>query len=690
MTKRSWTVRAGIAATVALGTACAAGLYLHAGDVFLPGYFLVLRLHIALGVAALVLGIPALFEHTRSRGRAGRWALGGVLVLCGAIAFGPDPDWFLWAEPVGRAALGASATLALLLGGVTAFSTESERRFSVLGILLTFASVFTLWTGWECWTYRGEGRFELSAVHGWSALTTSVLLLLHAPVLPRLVPPRARRLVGVLPGVVLAGALLSQRDWLIGESFRMDGVSARAPATATERAEHRGLPGEGFMASATCGDAGCHPTITAQWEGSAHRFAADNDLYRAVVAQLVSERGPTDATFCANCHDPMRVVRGEVDVAYADGAPPPGEGVSCMACHAAVTVHEDALHNGIFTHETPIPYPGDDLETRKARIRLDPRFHREQMNADHFLADPRSCGPCHRVVVGPDIGAAHAVLQAPFEPHMYDHLLSDEGSDAYAARPGTPVLCAECHMPTTATEEGRHDVLYDHHFAGINLELPSYARHPEARTESLEMVRERVRRFLDGTVEFEPGNYPDEGPDAIGLGRMHAFLRTSGIVELEARARLVDGALELETTTTNSRAGHAFPVGPMDLQQVWQEVRVLDANGAVLWSVGARDDGRVDPEAHRLGGVERDSTGAVLARHRIWDLGSVTDVRKIDKGGSVEDRYRIELPEGAQAARVEVAWLLRRAGPDFTEWVYGTPGPHFPTHRIAEVAVPVE
>ena len=58
--------------------------------------------------------------------------------------------------------------------------------------------------------------------------------------------------------------------------------------------------------SDSCGQAGCHPDITAQWAQSAHRFSSFNNPYYAKSVEALIERSGNDpARWCASCHDPL-------------------------------------------------------------------------------------------------------------------------------------------------------------------------------------------------------------------------------------------------------------------------------------------------------------------------------------------------------------------------------------------------
>ena len=478
-------------------------------------------------------------------------------------------------------------------------------------------------------------------LHSSLGFLSALMLGLHG-----LRTPRVRK---VAAGVLVAAAV----GWLLPSSGVPRGTSARTPMTTAERAS-----GLSLRVGGGCGEAGCHDAIVAEWAGSAHRFATDNELYRAAVANFVAERGATEAVFCAACHDPERVWRGEVAEAYADGEPPPSDGVSCVACHGAVAALE-ARANGGFVYA--------ELPEADATLggRLDPRLHADAMFSDGFLTDGRrSCGPCHRLELGPDVGAAWSGhLQNPFEPGREEHEL----------------LCNDCHMPLkphpAATGIGQRlarnsEPYYTHSMPGMNLDLPAYAVGEGAEVGAVEA-------FLAGRSSVEA--YPPEAELQTELEQaMVQFLGAPSILGIEVE-RVGD---ELVVITRNLRAGHPFPIGPFDLHEVWQEVEVR-VGGEVVWQVGQLIGDEVDPAAHRLGARELDGDGSPIQKHRIWTIAQVADKRLIPMGGAVEDRYT--LPPGLGQIAVDVAWRFRRAPPAFQRWALGEV--RLPAHTVASMRV---
>ncbi len=62
--------------------------------------------------------------------------------------------------------------------------------------------------------------------------------------------------------------------------------------------------------SASCGTSGCHEEILAEWQVSAHRYAAMDPGFRAVQAAMGQQNGPESTRYCAGCHDPISLFSG--------------------------------------------------------------------------------------------------------------------------------------------------------------------------------------------------------------------------------------------------------------------------------------------------------------------------------------------------------------------------------------------
>jgi hypothetical protein len=665
----------------------ASGLYVWAVDLFAPGYFETLNLHIWIGVLLAVLCPIALAVHIRNSGSnllRPLAAIGVVLVV--------TPIALLTVMEIPPVQIGLAKLLAgvddsqgalvafsaliaglmLALSGLIALKLRAVRpptRRVTSGALLTGALFLAIGTGLAAWLRRGDDRMAVMALHSLLGLAAVVLMASHFQFARRVLrhPQNLVAVLALVPLALLGWAVHYEAEHLHGIRYPADPDGGWTLA-ATDSTDG-GLDIATLGGSESCGEAGCHEELTTQWRGSAHRFSVDNDFFAMVVNELVEERDVATAAMCARCHDPDRNLGRTIEEAYADGTPPPSEGIGCISCHAIVDVPVPAA-NGVYVTRQPRPYPGKP-EERSRRIRLDPRFHRQNMTAGDLVTSPRLCGACHRRVLSPAAGRPQEiVLLDTYSPEFVHD--GPEPNDE-AAFPPSPTFCAECHMPTTTPQPRGTQNLYDHRFAGTNWELPLYARHSDSELPALEDVAATVRAVLTGR-DGSGGLYPTPESLRDDDEAIAALLAAGeGLLALELDGTIDNETLGLEVRTTNYRIGHAYPAGSLDLREVWLEVIVRDADGRVLLHRGALGpDGEVDPEAARLGGRELDAAGDPIRHHRTLDIARTADLRVIEPGHTVVDRFAVELPPGTRRPlQVEAAWLQRRANPRFQRWVFG-------------------
>lgn len=677
------------------------GTYCFVGTVFWPLYFPALKVHLWLGLGLLVATIPTLAWHIRKTNsnllRA--LVLPGVVMIGAGLAIPGRPEYPAFG-PIGWGAI-SSGVHVLLIAGCARLMPAPNRppvRTSISGVALTAVLLWALHVGILGWQMHGDEKWGPMLAHSVLGIFCAVLVFPHLLWFRRFV----RRIWGVPVVAVLLGALAwwwyvsyphdllvtdirSPMDWkleILPASTSLTDTTrtfGTTPANKNDRdllAEFGPkLDPELIGNSFGCGDSGCHELLTKQWAGSAHRHSADNALYRKVVEELVRERGPDEAAFCASCHDPLRVLTGTLREAYADGAPPPGEGVGCVSCHGTVHVPVPP-RNGLQTIREPRRYPGATREAHNANLMLDPRAHRQDLVANFRMAIPGvGCATCHRLELHPDMGAA-----------VVEHV------QATAQPPWTPegtLSCTDCHMPTLTIRRSFEQAMYDHQLSGMNLDLALYAT-GDRDEEALALVRENTVRFLNGTIDTT--GLTQEVRQYEIPRETTAVLKDGGAVLLTASGTREGSTLTLTTETTNHRAGHPFPSSAFDLTEVWQEVVVTDAAGAELIHLGALgDDLRLPDDVVRLGGTELGRDGKPIEHHRIWDVAAIVDKRQIPRGGSITDDYTLELPEGTTGPlTVRVAWNFRRANQDFTDWVFDSDGTTFPVHEMAatEILVP--
>ncbi len=637
------------------------GLWVWLGEPGWPFYFAALRIHVLAGQGLVLVAVPALFAHlwlTGSRPFLALLAAAGPLaVLWWLFVRGPALTWVLDGYlHRGISAAEASGLSVLALLAVAASvqvlpRLEKPRRTQISGLALALALGPAMALGWTGGEVRGDARWGALIGHSAVGLMATALIVPHYRLVQERWPGRRGLFAGAVAVFAVAGLWLVQIDRTYFAGFTEAGAEARWSTSEllADAAPDPVLPAEYVGTSAGCGVEGCHPALTAEWSGSAHRYAADNAFYRAAVAGLVADRGPAAAILCANCHDPDRAMAGQVEALYVDGAPPPGDGVSCLSCHIAYDA-PSPVGNGFVRFRVPRSYPGSE-EGQRRHILADPRLHRQNFQASRHLMSDEGCGVCHRALR--DVGEGHALFQSPYRA---EH-------DPGPPRPDVQVSCGLCHMPTVTPQPGGRMPLYQHRWPGVNVDLATYVTHPER--DGLAAGREATRRFMEGELDIT--HLPDDLEDNPEFAAYARAASATGLLDVAVSARRQGSGLDVSVETTNRRAGHPFPIGPFDLHEVWLEVVVMDpASGDALAHVGALRDGHVDPDAPRLGARELEADGRPLREHRIDRVQAVVDERVIWPGETVVDELRLDLAEAPPSSLlVAAAWRFRRVTPEF-------------------------
>ncbi len=672
-----------------------------------PGYYPSLRLHIGSGWALLALGLPALFLHLRRTNTRARWVLVYAL-MAAALAvpsmmppgmapplefegfqsdsfrdlfYGRNPETSsLW----GPRAVSALALLSLaltLVGFLPRFARWSGVRWSGLAVLTLLL--------WAAITGIGQGQVERAhrlqaiAIHTGVGVVTLLVALQHAFSALRWTKGRppweasARTLVAVLvAGAFVAGIYFmdmlrpgdpseSPPGMILAQTAGSEG-QRKAATSSSDTWEH--LPPESLKSNTTCGSAGCHPTIAREWLGSPHRWSAQNEFYRKAAGRLIEAGRMDQALFCANCHDPERALSGTLAADYATGVPTQGsDGVSCLICHSMVEAHGTPGNgepgNGLFTVAVSEPIHSNQGDAFRDAVDLDLRRHFREFAVDGFVQDRLLCESCHRTELGPDHGLADL------------HVVQDQVSSSRTRGEDQP-QCQECHLPRRAQ---RLDS-YSHSMAGINADLALYATEPDPTALPLLAANSTKARFLAGLgayVPIEDPSWPTSPPPAPAEDETIASPGSRALGFRVETERLTHSAVDLIAHTWNARIGHDFPSGPLDLQEIWLELQLTDATGAVLVHWGAlAPDGAVTDPAGSLGATELDGSGSPLTEHRILELAKVENTQLLPRGDPAAaprvDRWTVPLPDGVSwPLRVRARWMFRRANPAFVAWALG-------------------
>lgn len=645
---------------------------------YLPQYFLWLRVHALVSVGFGLVLVPALVRHVLGTG--GSLVATTAAVVLGAVAAWPAP-WALvldeeehdggpiaaFASRIGRATgegtdrwlplLGAvtlasliTAVVVLVLVGLVSRTREREASRRT-GFGLTVLAAWALVSGLAPWVAPVHLRVPAQTLHSFAGVMGAVVLVLHLgarwAARSRLRPTAvvllgAALLLGSWVGIQMRYRLT--RQWLVARTWTM-------PTTDDARAKH--WVGEGTASpledhhvgeSASCGTAGCHENLYAEWAASPHANAGRHRAYGAAVEALLARGESARVVACATCHDPVRVAVGTLGRDYAAGVPGEGEGVSCQWCHRIGAVLEDPPANGLVAVDAVRPYPGETPEERLANLRLDTRHHRDSFVFNEQIYESDICVACHRLQVG-------------------DHLLQAAELPS-AAADGGEISCRLCHLQPSGGST------YGHRMAGLNLDqerlLPAAAdTAPHA---------EAVRRFTGAkplaplpsdtwrhNLEWEPARPGGEGGAPLVL---------------DVQARRAAQTVEVTVRLRNAGAGHAYPIGPFDLHQHWIELWVGDAGGSTLLHRGAAT-GEGPAEAFvRLGARELDAEGRPIREHRVHDIEAVLDRLQLAAGETKEWTTTVEIPPTSHGTLdVRARLLFRRLDPLYSAWALGDPRP---------------
>ena len=439
------------------------------------------------------------------------------------------------------------------------------------------------------------------------------------------------------------------------------------PTYAQEFEEYRGNPfaptyartddlqlvqPELLAGSRSCGTANCHQQILAEWEPSAHRFAAMNPPFQEVQRRFAEERQPAETRYCAGCHDPISLFAGAKDLHTQDlGAPGMDEGISCVACHAMSAV--DQRGNADYVLTPPRKYLGEGDEGAAKwlsdfLIRSYPRQHLADYDRN-LLRTPEYCGACHKQFIPEALNRFGLVEgQNQYDEWKNSHWHSDD--------PELDLTCTDCHMRLVASSKDpghgesadqrrtEDDGAHRHHgFIATNNFMPAVLALPHWE----EQVRLTEEWMRGETVLPEIDHLWPRGPVA-GL-------------QLQAPETAMPGDwIDIRIAVANRKAGHNFITGPLDFVRSWIHLRVQDDNGELLaeWGTINPETRRIEDEPgvlHEIGNprdsgtlvleaLPIDDQGNELRQHELWRKAGGKGKRVIFPTYTDAHSYRFQLP----------------------------------------------
>jgi len=386
--------------------------------------------------------------------------------------------------------------------------------------------------------------------------------------------------------------------------------------------------------SESCGTAGCHEQIAAEWRVSAHRWSAMDAGFQRIQTEMAKQNGPESTRYCGGCHDPISLFSGTKNIFTDDltGLAGYQEGVSCLACHSVRQT--DVKGNANFVVGRPERYLFELHEGRGARLARDflIRAYPWQHSADlskRLFKTPEYCAACHKQFIDQEVNNVGWVqLQ-----NQYDNWRKSRWNHPGDAT--RTIECRECHMPLQdSTDPASGDSLdynrnagdgkhRSHRFLGANQIMPLMLKLPGAEEQA-----RLTEQWLRGEYAIpEIAHKWQEGPAVA--------------IELEAPEEVAAGdSVSVRVVITSNKVGHDFPTGPLDIIQAWVEISVTDPEGGVVFASGRRDERHfIEPGSFMFKAEPVDQYGNLIDRHNLWEMVGVRYRRSLFPGFSDTAEY---------------------------------------------------
>ncbi|MCI0659340.1 MAG: cytochrome c family protein, partial [Acidobacteria bacterium] len=396
--------------------------------------------------------------------------------------------------------------------------------------------------------------------------------------------------------------------------------------------------------SESCGTAGCHEDIVAEWRVSAHRWAAMDLGFQRIQEEMAKQNGAESTRYCGGCHDPISLFSGTKNLFTKDltGLAGYQEGVSCLACHSIRKT--DVEGNANYFIAQPRRYlfelkKGSSAQrARDFLIRAYPRAHQADLSKRVFKT-PEYCAACHKQFIDQEVNNVGWVqLQ-----NQYDNWRKSHWN-----HPGDPrqtIECRECHMPLVDSKDPASGDALDynrtlsdgkvrsHRFLAANQFMPALLKIPGA-DEQIALTN----RWLRGELEIpEIADKWKKGP-AVALE-----------LQLPESARAGD-PVSIRAVITSNKVGHDFPTGPLDIIQSWVELQVTDPSGKVVFSTGGLDEKHfIQPGSFMFKAEPVDQYGNLIDRHNLWEMVGVRYRRSLFPGFSDTAEFSFRCPGGASS-----------------------------------------
>jgi Flp pilus assembly protein TadD len=283
----------------------------------------------------------------------------------------------------------------------------------------------------------------------------------------------------------------------------------------------------------------CHPDSFHQWQRSAHRFSSfNNPFYRKSVELMADRVGRERTKWCSGCHDPVVLFTGQMGAAtqakFSYDSWEAQQGLTCMSCHSIAEV-KDLRGNGSYVIEEAKQYPFAFSKNKtlaainRLLIRMEPSLHRKTF-LKPFHRTPEFCSTCHKVELIPALNSYRWMRGQNHYDTWYDSGVSGRAVRSFYDPP-QPKACRDCHLPPYRSDEfgNKKGQLHDHLFPAANTALPFVRGDRE--------TQDRIRQFLENKVLSVDLFALKRGDEVVPIGEKPPEVRPGETLDLEVVVR---------------------------------------------------------------------------------------------------------------------------------------------------------
>jgi hypothetical protein len=442
----------------------------------------------------------------------------------------------------------------------------------------------------------------------------------------------------------------------------------------------------------------CHQDAYNGWFHSSHRFSSfNNKAYLTSIREtrrVAMERdGDTRAArWCAGCHDPVPFFSGAFDDPDYDDVNTASSqaGITCVTCHA-ITEVGSSRGNADYTIEEPQHYPFAYSDNpvlqwvNQVLVTAKPKFHKETF-LKPLHKDPKFCSACHKVGLPFPVNHYQEFTRGQ---NSYDTFLlsgvAGGNAKSFYYPPVAKENCNECHMGLLASKDfGAKNFdgtgvmkIHDHMFPGANTGLHTFRGRED-------IVKIHEKYLADKKIRVDLFALREGG----GIdGKLLAPLRPEVPALEPGKTYLV------ESVVRTLAIGHPLTQGTVDSNEVWVELIARSGGRIIGRSGGIGPDGTVDPYAHFINVYMLDKHGNRIDRRNPQDIFVPLYNKQIPPGAAQVVHFQLEVPAGwKEPIELETLVNYRKFDRKYLDYIFGPgEGPKLPVVVMAKdrVVLPI-